>query len=37
VAAEHKKPLTVDLQDGYGTELEDAVRQIVEAGKLVSI
>lgn len=32
VAAEHNKPLTVDLQDGYGTRLEDAIRQVIEAG-----
>ncbi|OAL25452.1 hypothetical protein AYO22_04771 [Fonsecaea multimorphosa] len=33
VAAEHHKPLTVDLQDGYGDRLEEAVRRaIVDAG-----
>lgn len=31
VAAEYNKPLTVDLQDGYGTELEEAVRRVIEA------
>lgn len=33
VAAAHDKPFTVDLQDGYGDRLEDAVAQvIIEAG-----
>ncbi|KAK5062449.1 hypothetical protein LTR84_004520 [Exophiala bonariae] len=32
VAAEYNKPFTVDLQDGYGTKLEDAIRQVIEAG-----
>ncbi|KIW18510.1 hypothetical protein PV08_02798 [Exophiala spinifera] len=32
VAKEHNKPLTVDLQDGYGERLEEAVRQIIGAG-----
>ncbi|EXJ74133.1 uncharacterized protein A1O5_02427 [Cladophialophora psammophila CBS 110553] len=33
VAAEHNKPLTVDLQDGYGNKLEEAVRlAIIDAG-----
>lgn len=31
-AAEHNKPLTVDLQDGYGNKLEEAVRQVIGAG-----
>lgn len=32
MAEEYNKPLTVDLQDGYGTDLEEAVRQVIEAG-----
>ena len=32
VAAEHNKPLTVDLQDGYGDRITEAVRQVIEAG-----
>lgn len=32
VAAEHSKPLTVDLQDGYGEQLEEAIKLVVEAG-----
>jgi 2-methylisocitrate lyase-like PEP mutase family enzyme len=32
VAASHKLPLTVDLQDGYGEELEGAVERVIEAG-----
>lgn len=32
VAAKHDKPLTVDLQDGYGTRLEEAIVSIVAAG-----
>ncbi|ETI26037.1 hypothetical protein G647_02814 [Cladophialophora carrionii CBS 160.54] len=32
VAAAHGKPLTVDLQDGYGDRLADAVRQVIAAG-----
>ncbi|KIW29159.1 uncharacterized protein PV07_04995 [Cladophialophora immunda] len=32
VAAEHDKPLTVDLQDGYGERLEEAVRGAIDAG-----
>lgn len=32
VAAAHDLPLTVDLQDGYGTQLRDAVRQIIQLG-----
>jgi 2-methylisocitrate lyase-like PEP mutase family enzyme len=32
VAAQHGKPFTVDLQDGYGDKLEDAVRQVIDAG-----
>jgi 2-methylisocitrate lyase-like PEP mutase family enzyme len=29
VAKEHKKPLTVDIQDGYGAQLEDAIARLV--------
>jgi 2-methylisocitrate lyase-like PEP mutase family enzyme len=32
VAREFKKPLTVDLQDGYGDQLEEAVSQLVKMG-----
>ncbi|KAK5940905.1 hypothetical protein PMZ80_007322 [Knufia obscura] len=32
VAQKHNKPLTVDLQDGYGDRLEEAVRAVIEAG-----
>ncbi|QKX62373.1 uncharacterized protein TRUGW13939_09532 [Talaromyces rugulosus] len=32
VAREFKKPLTVDLQDGYGDRLEEAVSQLVKMG-----
>jgi 2-methylisocitrate lyase-like PEP mutase family enzyme len=32
VAMKLKKPLTVDLQDAYGTELEDAIRGVIERG-----
>lgn len=32
VAAEHSKPFTVDLQDGYGNRLEEAIGQVIEAG-----
>lgn len=29
---ESGKPLTVDIQDGYGEQLEDAIKQVIEAG-----
>lgn len=32
VATEFNKPLTVDLQDGYGSRLEEAVGKVVELG-----
>lgn len=32
VAHQHHKPLTVDLQDGYGDRLEEAVEGVIEAG-----
>jgi 2-methylisocitrate lyase-like PEP mutase family enzyme len=32
VAAAHNLPLTVDLQDGFGDELEEAVRRVIELG-----
>ncbi|EDN10431.1 PEP phosphonomutase [Histoplasma capsulatum] len=32
VAIRHNKPITIDLQDGYGDQLEKAVEAIVEAG-----
>jgi 2-methylisocitrate lyase-like PEP mutase family enzyme len=32
VAAEFKKPLTVDLQDGYGDRLEEAISGIIKLG-----
>ncbi len=32
VAAKHNKPLSVDLQDGYGDKLVEAVKLVVEAG-----
>ncbi|KMU86759.1 hypothetical protein CIHG_04548 [Coccidioides immitis H538.4] len=32
VAIKHGKPLTVDLQDGYGDRLEEAIEQIIVAG-----
>ncbi|EMC94204.1 hypothetical protein BAUCODRAFT_223719 [Baudoinia panamericana UAMH 10762] len=32
VAEEFGKPLTVDLQDGYGSRLEEAIRSIVKLG-----
>ncbi|RYN60935.1 hypothetical protein AA0120_g5561 [Alternaria tenuissima] len=32
VAAAHDLPLTVDLQDGFGNELEEAVRRVIELG-----
>ena len=32
VAAEFSKPLTVDLQDGYGSELPEAMRTIIHLG-----
>ncbi|ORY16748.1 PEP phosphonomutase-like protein [Clohesyomyces aquaticus] len=32
VAKQHGKPLTVDLQDGYGSRLEEAVRAIIGLG-----
>jgi 2-methylisocitrate lyase-like PEP mutase family enzyme len=32
VAAEYKKPLTVDLQDGYGDRLEEAISAIIKLG-----
>ncbi|PVI03506.1 PEP phosphonomutase-like protein [Periconia macrospinosa] len=32
VAATYNKPLTADLQDGYGAELQDAVKRLIELG-----
>ena len=32
VAAEFKKPLTVDLQDAYGDRLEEAIKAVIDAG-----
>jgi 2-methylisocitrate lyase-like PEP mutase family enzyme len=32
VAAELKKPLSVDLQDGYGDRLEEAITRLIELG-----
>ena len=32
VAIQHDKPLTVDLQDGYGERLEEAIEAIIKAG-----
>jgi 2-methylisocitrate lyase-like PEP mutase family enzyme len=32
VAKKHKKPLTVDIQDGYGDQLGSAIKQLIEAG-----
>jgi 2-methylisocitrate lyase-like PEP mutase family enzyme len=32
VAAEFKKPLTVDLQDGYGDQLDEAIRELIKLG-----
>jgi 2-methylisocitrate lyase-like PEP mutase family enzyme len=32
VAHEAGKPLTVDLQDGYGNQLEEAVKELIEIG-----
>jgi len=32
VAREHNKPLTVDLQDGYGDRLDEAVAKVIELG-----
>jgi 2-methylisocitrate lyase-like PEP mutase family enzyme len=32
VAKKHDKPLTVDFMDGFGAELEDAVRKVVQLG-----
>lgn len=32
VAAELNKPLSVDLQDGYGTRLEEAIQGVIAAG-----
>lgn len=32
VAKEFGKPLTVDLQDGYGSELEDGIKSLIEFG-----
>ena len=32
VAAMHSLPLTVDLQDGFGAQLVDAVREVIELG-----
>ncbi|KAL1801656.1 hypothetical protein ACET3X_001998 [Alternaria dauci] len=32
VAAAHDLPLTVDLQDGFGDELEEGVRRVIELG-----
>ncbi|KIX01844.1 uncharacterized protein Z518_09571 [Rhinocladiella mackenziei CBS 650.93] len=32
VAAQHGKPLTVDLQDAYGDRLEEAIKSVIDAG-----
>ena len=32
VAAKHNKPLTVDLQDGYGDRLKEATAKMIDAG-----
>ena len=32
VAAEFKKPFTVDIQDGYGERLEEVMTELIEAG-----
>lgn len=32
VAKKHNKPLTVDFQDGFGDELESAIRRVVKLG-----
>jgi 2-methylisocitrate lyase-like PEP mutase family enzyme len=32
VAKAHNLPLTVDMQDGFGAQLEDGVRAVIEAG-----
>ncbi|PGH10322.1 hypothetical protein GX51_00079 [Blastomyces parvus] len=32
VALRHNKPITIDLQDGYGERLEEAIEAIIEAG-----
>lgn len=32
IAAKHNKPITVDLQDGYGDRLEQAIESIIAAG-----
>lgn len=32
VATKYKKPLTVDLQDGYGDRLAEAIKGVIEAG-----
>jgi 2-methylisocitrate lyase-like PEP mutase family enzyme len=32
VAASHNLPLTVDLQDGYGENLEEAITRVIDAG-----
>ncbi|WEW59243.1 hypothetical protein PRK78_004712 [Emydomyces testavorans] len=32
IAIKHDKPLTVDLQDGYGSRLEEAIEAIIAAG-----
>ncbi|KAF3483946.1 PEP phosphonomutase [Arthroderma uncinatum] len=32
VAAKHNKPLSVDMQDGYGSRLEEAIESVIAAG-----
>jgi 2-methylisocitrate lyase-like PEP mutase family enzyme len=32
VAKKHNLPLTADMQDGFGSQLENGVRQVIEAG-----
>ena len=32
IATRHGKPMTVDLQDGYGSRLEEAITGVIEAG-----
>lgn len=32
IAKEFRKPVTVDLQDGYGSELEDGIKSLIELG-----
>lgn len=37
VAAAHGKPLTVDLQDGYGDRLQEAIQSVIQDGGAVGI